>query len=125
MMWLDPTGRMCGRVLCITGVPLMPTGTVLRTLLDVHDTVVTKEPAAEGHLALALCRPGDAEISEADDEWTEALHDYLDDQLGGTWSLHLAAGDRLTPLAQPLTWTFRRGLHLDLFQAAVDLGRLS
>jgi hypothetical protein len=69
MMWLDPTGRMVGRVLCVTGVPLGPTRVFSWTLLDVHDAVVAKEPTTRGHLALALARQGAAEISEADEEW--------------------------------------------------------
>ena len=126
MMWLDRTGRMVGRVLCVTGVPLAPTRVVRRTLLDVHDAVVAKEPAAEGHLALALCRPGAAEISEADDDWAEALDLDLEDRTDGAWSFHLSAGGWITPVTEAQRWTWRRrGLRGDLLDAAVDLRRLT
>jgi hypothetical protein len=78
-------------VAALTGVPPAPTRVVRRALLDVYDTVVTKEPAAERHVALALCRPGATEISESDDEWTEALDLDLEVRTDGAWSFHLAA----------------------------------
>jgi hypothetical protein len=63
---------------------------------------------SEGHLALALCRPGPAETTEDDDEWVEALHLGLDDQIDGTWSLHVAAGGQVSPLVEPLRWIIDR-----------------
>lgn len=54
MMWLDPTGRMLGRVLCVTGVPLTPNRSALRGLLGVHDAIVVEAPETVCHLACAL-----------------------------------------------------------------------
>jgi hypothetical protein len=40
----------------------------------------------------------------------------------GAWSLPLAAGARITPVAEAQGWTWRRrGLRVDLLDAAVDL----
>jgi hypothetical protein len=125
MMWLDRAGRMVGRMLCVTGVPLAPTRVVRRTLMDVHDAVVGKEPAAEGHVAFALCRPGAAEITQADDEWAEALDLDLEDQTDGAWSFHVAAGGWITPVTEAQEWRWRRrGRRLDLLDAALGLRRL-
>lgn len=97
MMWLDRAGRMVGRVLCVTGVPVAPTLVASRTLLDIHDAVVAKEPSAEGHVALALCRPGPAEVTEGDDERAEAPDIDLEDRTDGAWSFHVAAGGCIRP----------------------------
>lgn len=119
-----PPGTLVGRVLCVTGVPLAPTRVVSRTLLDVHDAVVAKEPAAEGHVAFALCRPGAAEVTEGDDEWAEALDLDLEDRTDGAWSFHVAAGGCITPVieGQGCRWR-QRGLRLDLLDAALALRR--
>lgn len=106
MIWLDAAGRMVGRVLCVNGIPLAPSRVAVRALIDVHDAVVAREPAAQGHRALMLCRPGAPEVTEADDEWAEALDLELEDRTDGAWGLHLAAGG---------------GLHVDLLDAAIAL----
>jgi len=70
-------------------------------LLQLHEAVTGDHLAGEGHLAMALCRPGAPAITEDDDEWAEALHDLLDDgRIDGTWSLHLAAGGSVLPLVR-------------------------
>jgi hypothetical protein len=46
---------------------------------------------------------GQPEITEDDDEWAEELHAALDDQIDGSWSLHLAAAGHVSVLvAQPV-----------------------
>jgi hypothetical protein len=47
---------------------------------------------------MALCRPGRPEITEDDDTWVGLLSEVFDDRIGGSWSLHLAAGGRVVPL---------------------------
>jgi hypothetical protein len=47
---------------------------------------------------MALCRPGRPDITDDDDAWVDALSEVLDDQIDGTWSLHLAAGGTVIPL---------------------------
>jgi hypothetical protein len=124
MMWLDRLGRMQGRVLSLTGVPLTPDRVSIRALLDVHEAVVAKLSDAAGHLARTLSRPGNAHVSEADEEWTEALELELDDRLDGAWSLHLAAGGWITPVVEPWAWKWgSKGLLISVLCAAVDLNR--
>jgi len=77
-----------------------------------------------GHLALALSRPGSAEVGETDDEWTEALQRDLDDRLAEAWSLHVSVGGWIVPVVEPWTWKWEpRGLHASAFRAAVELNR--
>jgi hypothetical protein len=66
--------------------------------VSVHEAICDEHVAGRGHLAMALCRPGRPEITEDDDCWLEALSEVLDDRIDGTWSLHLAAAGRVTPL---------------------------
>jgi hypothetical protein len=77
-------------------------------LLGLHDAVVEEHLRGDGHLAMALCRPGRPEITEHDDEWIEVLSSILDEQIDGTWSLHLAAAGRVSELVGPrLGWPRR------------------
>jgi hypothetical protein len=108
LAWFDPEGLMLPVVVPVDDLPLLPDPATLRALLCLHDAVVEQTGFAEGHLAMALCRPGTSAITEDDDEWAEALRDDLDDQLDGTWSLHLAAGGAVCELVQPPAWTWRR-----------------
>jgi hypothetical protein len=57
---------------------------------------------------MALCRPGQPEITEDDDEWAEELHAALDDQIDGSWSLHLAAAGGVRVLVAPPGGIWRR-----------------
>jgi hypothetical protein len=96
LTWLDDSGLMLPLVIPIDDVPLTPDGYVLRGVLQMHDAVTAQRGVA--HLALALCRPGDAVLTEDDDEWAEALRDELDEGIDETWSLHLAAGGAVVPV---------------------------
>ncbi|MCW2741632.1 MAG: uncharacterized protein JWR45_2054 [Blastococcus sp.] len=99
LMWLDASGRMLPVVIPIDDVPAVPDPVMLTGLRQVHDGVVEEHLAGEGHLALALCRPGRPEITADDDEWAEALRELFDDgQIDGTWSLHLAAAGNVVPI---------------------------
>ena len=96
LTWLDDSGLMLPLVIPIDDVPLGPDDWVLRGILQMHDTVIAQRGVA--HLALALCRPGEAVLTEDDDEWVEALREELDDAIDETWSLHLAAGGAVVPV---------------------------
>jgi hypothetical protein len=99
LMWLDASGRMLPVVVPIDDIPVVPAHRTLMGVLHLHDSVAEEHLDGEGHLAMALCRPGRPEITEDDDEWAEALRELLDDgQIEGTWSLYLAAGGSIVPL---------------------------
>src|SRR5215210_1916756 len=89
LMWLD-----AGRAL----PAIIPDHAMLAELGAVHEPICDEHVAGHGHLAMALCPPGRPEITEDDDCWLEALSEVLDDRIDGTWSLHLAAAGRVTPL---------------------------
>ena len=105
--WLDTGGLMNPVVVPIDGLPMTPNDALLDGLLHLHDTVVESSDCADGHLAMALCRPGTPLITAGDDDWTEALREHLDARTDGTWSLHLAAGGTITRLVPPPAWPWR------------------
>ncbi len=107
LCWLTSDGRMLPVVVPVDDLPLVPEPAMVMGLRQVHDSIVEEQLGGDGHLALALCRPGEPRITEDDDEWAEALRSALDDgQIDGTWSLHLAAGGEVVPLveAAPSRW---------------------
>jgi hypothetical protein len=104
LSWFDTAGVMTPVVVPIDELPLLPDPVVLSGVLRLNDTVVERTGCVDGHLAMALCRPGTHLITAEDDEWAEALRDHLDPQLDGTWSLHVAAGGAVTELAVPALW---------------------
>jgi hypothetical protein len=105
--WFDPDGLMLPVVVPIDDLPRLPRHETLRGLLALHDAVTEQTACAEGHLALALCRPGPSLVTEDDDEWADALREDLDSGIDGSWSLHLAAGGTVLPLVEPHRWAWR------------------
>ena len=97
LMWLDD-GRALPVIIPVDDIPRVPDHAMLAGLVSVHEAISDEHLAGDGHLALALCRPGRPEITEDDDCWLEALSEVLDDRIAGTWSLHLAAAGRVTAL---------------------------
>jgi hypothetical protein len=108
LAWLDTDGRMLPIVVPVDELPPLPEWSTLSGLLTLHDAVAEQTGWAEGHLALALCRPGPAAVLEDDAEWADALESELDGMLDGTWSLHLAAAGRVLPVVSP-PWSGRAG----------------
>jgi hypothetical protein len=106
LTWLDTSGLMLPLVIPIDDVPPLPEEFALRGLLQMHETVAEQRDIA--HVALALCRPGEAVPTEDDEAWAAFLHDGLDDSIDETWSLHLAAGGRVEPLVEPPPFFWRR-----------------
>ncbi len=98
LMWLADDGRALPVIIPVDDIPRVPDHAMLTGLLSVHDAISDEHLGGGGHLAMALCRPGRPEITEDDDCWLEALSEVLDDQIDGSWSLHLAAAGRVTPL---------------------------
>jgi hypothetical protein len=66
-----------------------------------NETVAMAQLGDDGHLAMALSRPGDVVVTDSDDEWVDALSEIFDGLVGQTWSLHLAAGGRVVELVEP------------------------
>jgi hypothetical protein len=98
LMWLQDDGRPLPVIVPVDEIPTLPSHALLSGLLSLHDAIWIEQLDESGHLAMALCRPGEPDITDDDDEWADALHDVLDDQIDGTWSLHLAAGGSVLPL---------------------------
>jgi hypothetical protein len=110
LIWLDADGRMLPVVLPVDDVPQVPDRVLTSGLLALHDAVAAEHLSGEGHLALALCRPGRPEINSDDDAWADALRLTLDERIDDTWSLHLAAGGGVVPLVGPPPFLWRSRL---------------
>ena len=109
LTWFGADGRQLPVVVPVDDLPRIPGTAMLLGLREVHDSVLTDQLGGDGHLALALCRPGEPTTTEDDDEWAEALRTVLDDdQIDGTWSLHVAAGGEVVPLVQAPFAAWRR-----------------
>jgi hypothetical protein len=108
LSWLYEDGTALPVVMPVDDVPRVPDLPTLRGLLHLHEAVVEHSPGTT-HLAMALCRPGDAVVTAGDDEWTEGLHTVLDEAIESGWSLHLAAGGRVVPVVEPRTWRLPTG----------------
>ena len=99
LTWLGADGRQLPVVVPVEDVPNRPDPALLVGLRDVHDGVLRDQLGGAGHVALALCRPGGAAVTADDDAWAAALRSVLDDdRIGGSWSLHVAAGGTVLPL---------------------------
>lgn len=109
LAWLGPDGRQSPVLFPVEDVPAQPDRHLITRLLDVHAEVASHLPGDDVHLAMALCRPGEAVPTEDDDEWVSAFHEVLDSALDGSWSLHLAAGGRVESLVEAPTFFVRMG----------------
>ena len=107
LAWLDADGLMLPAIVPLEDVPLVPDHHLLRGLAEGHDVMAAGHLGPGGHLALALCRPGGAGARLDDAEWADALHHAFDGRIEESWSLHLAAGGRVTELVPP-PWRFAR-----------------
>jgi hypothetical protein len=109
LSWFGADGRMLPVIMPVEDMPRVPHGALLAGLRQAHDAIVGEHLGGEGHLAMALCRPGRPEITGDDDVWAEELRAVLDDdQIEGSWSLHLAAAGRVVPLVAAPEWVWTR-----------------
>ena len=100
LMWLDTDGRSLPLIVPVDDLPALPDLLTLGGLTDFSEAVTEGTDVA--HLAMALCRPGDATLDAGDDEWAEAFRELLPDRIECGWSLHLAAGGRVLPVVEGL-----------------------
>ena len=107
LAWFDAEGQQSPVLVPIDDLPVEPDPSMFESLRLLNETVVSAQLGDDSHLAMALCRPGEAVVSDSDDEWVDALSEVFDGLVGQTWSLHLAAGGRVEPLVEPPTaaWT--------------------
>jgi hypothetical protein len=110
LCWFGTDGCMLPVVVPVDDLPPTPDPALVMGLRQVHDAILEEHLGGDGLFAVALCRPGQPEITEDDDEWAEALRSALDDgQIDGSWSLHLAASGRVVPLVEAPGWLWSRG----------------
>lgn len=105
LSWFGTDNRMLPIVIPVDGIPLAPEPEMLANLRQVHDSIVAEQLGGVGHLALALCRPGEPVVRGDDEGWVDALRAAMD---GGSWSLHLAAGGEVTTLVEAPPWIWPR-----------------
>ena len=101
LAWFDAEGRQSPVLVPIDDLPVTPDPSMFEGLRVLNETVASAQLGDDGHLAMALCRPGEAVVSDSDDEWVDALSEIFDGLVDQTWSLHLAAGGRVEMLVEP------------------------
>jgi hypothetical protein len=101
LAWFDAEGRQSPVLVPIDDLPVVPDPSMFDGLRVLNETVAMAQLGDDGHLAMALCRPGDVVVTDSDDEWVDALSEIFDGLVGQTWSLHLAAGGRVVELVGP------------------------
>jgi hypothetical protein len=102
LLWLDFSGHRLGRVLSLTDAPPQPERAVVGLVRQLRRTIVAEGPLyLHAHTAIALSRPGTSSIGPDDAAWAGALQTAVGDDGLGTWSFHVAAGDRITTVVHP------------------------
>ncbi len=100
LAWFDADGIQSPVLVPVDDLPVVPDPSMFDGLRVLNETVVAAQLGEGSHLAMALCRPGEAVVSDSDDEWVDALGEVFDGLVGQTWSLHLAAGGRVEMLVE-------------------------
>lgn len=109
LSWFGSDGRMLPVVIPVDDLPLVPDPALVMSLREVHDSLLEEQLGGDGHLAMALCRPGEPNVRGDDELWIDALRSTLDDgQIDGSWSLHLAAGGSVVPVVEAPSWVWTR-----------------
>ncbi len=97
LTWLDD-GVPLPVVIPVDDVPAVPDRPLLAHLAQVCGSVAESHASGAAHVAMALCRTGSAPATADDRAWERGLREAFD-AAGLPWSLHLAAGGSVTPLA--------------------------
>ena len=104
LSWIDADGIMLPIVVPVDDIPLTADRGMLEGLRRVHIGVAQDQLPRGGSLAMALCRPGVPRVTKGDEAWVESLREALDGvPVAPLWSLHLAAGGRVSELVPPPT----------------------
>jgi hypothetical protein len=100
LAWFDSDGRQSPVVVPVDDLPESPDPSIYAGLRGLN-AAVAESQGSGCHIAMALCRPGNATVRDSDDAWVAALEEVFDGLAEQTWSLHLAAGGRVLPLVEP------------------------
>ena len=102
LSWIDADGLMLPIIVPVDDIPLTADRGMLEGLRRVHIGVAQDQLPRGGSLAMALCRPGGARVTKGDEAWAERLREALDGvPVAPLWTLHLAAGGRVSEIAAP------------------------
>jgi hypothetical protein len=102
LAWMGNDGQMLPVVVPIDDLPELSDHRLLVGLREVHGAIIATHLDGTGHLAMALCRPGSPEITAMDEEWAHDFRGLFEDvHTDSTWSLHLAAGGRVSEVVAP------------------------
>ena len=101
LAWIGNDGLLLPVVVPVDDIPDQFDHRMTSGLLHLSDAVTEQHLAGVSHLAMALCRPGRPAATDDDYEWAEDLRSDIEDQLDGTWSLHLAAGGVVSEIVAP------------------------
>src|SRR5688572_15448155 len=64
LAWIGDDDLMLPVVVPIDDLPVLPDPALLMGLREVNDAITAEHLDGEGHLAMALCRPGDPVVTE-------------------------------------------------------------
>ncbi|SDY49388.1 hypothetical protein SAMN05661080_03642 [Modestobacter sp. DSM 44400] len=98
-MWLGADGTSLPLLVPIDDLPRPFDRGTADGLVGMAGAVRDEHTAGIGHVAMALCRPGHATCTAADRGWADGLAAAAAGLVD--WSLHLAAGGAVVPLAAP------------------------
>ena len=102
LMWLGADGLVLPILVPVDDLPDLSNHRLLVGLRELHGAIVGTHLDGAGHLAMALCRPGAPEATTMDEEWAHDFRGLFGEvQTDSTWSLHLAAGGRVSELVAP------------------------
>jgi hypothetical protein len=101
LMWLHADGRALPLIVPVDELPRRFDAVAARGLVELATTIRDEQTTSSGHVALALCRPGQATVTGSDREWADGLGRAAADGGLDSWSLHLAAGGFVAPLVAP------------------------
>src|SRR3712207_5466647 len=92
LAWFDAEGRQSPVLVPVDDLPVTPDPSMYEGLRLLNETVVSAQLGEGSHLAMALCRPGEAVVADNHDERGDRVGEGLDGPVATTWSLDPGAG---------------------------------